>query len=320
MVIQTTTPRVPEREALSGSARPGRGSRARTARSRRRPTRLWLFVLPAVAFYVFVVVVPSIRGAQLAFTDWDGLSQGMHYVGLDNLRRLFADPTARETLGNTILLAIGITVIQNVVGLALALALHTKIKTRGVLRVFLFAPAVMTPIAAGFLWRNLLAPEGAVNTALSAIGLGGLRQDWLGNPHIALWTIVGVVVWQFAGYSMVIFLAGLEGIPAEINEASMLDGARAWSRFWYIVRPMLAPAITVNLMLSMIGGLKLFDQIEAMTGGGPGHASESMSTLLYKTAFTSGQFGYATAIALVFAVLVAVVSAVQYGGLARQGR
>src|SRR5689334_24923209 len=128
---------------------------------------------------------------------------------------MWHDPNAVQAIWHTLLIAVSITVIQNLVGLLLALGVNSSIKSRNVLRVLLFAPAVVTPIVTAYLWRNLLGPDGAVNSLLSAIGLGSWQQDWLGNPRLALWMIVLVIVWQFAGYSMVIFLAGLQSIPRE---------------------------------------------------------------------------------------------------------
>jgi raffinose/stachyose/melibiose transport system permease protein len=159
-----------------------------------------------------------------------------------------------------------------------------------------------------------------VNSALGALGLGGLRHDWLGDPRAALWSVVAVVVWQFAGYSMVIFLAGLQSVPREVHEAAAIDGAGPVRRFWSVTRPLLAPAFTINLMLSIIGGIKLFDQVYALTGGGPGHATDTMSTLIYKDAFTLGEFGYSIALAVVLTIIVAVVSSGQYAVLSRGER
>jgi raffinose/stachyose/melibiose transport system permease protein len=163
-------------------------------------------------------------------------------------------------------------------------------------------------------------PGRCLNSLLSAIGLASWRQDWLGDPHLALWMVVLVVVWQFAGYSMVIFLAGLQSIPREIYEAAAIDGTGPVRRFWSVIRPLLAPAITINLMLSIIGGIKLFDQVYALTGGGPGHATDTISTLIYKDAFTLGEFGYSIALAVVLTVIVAITSAGQYGVLSRNER
>ncbi|WP_366146360.1 sugar ABC transporter permease [uncultured Pseudokineococcus sp.] len=278
----------------------------------------WWFVVPAAVFYVFAVAWPSLQGAALSLTDWDGLSQERSFVGLAQFERLIADSAATGAIWNTLFIAVGITVLQNLVGLLLALGVHSKIKSRNVLRVALFAPAVITPVAVGYLWQFLLAPQGAVNDLLGALGLGFLQRSWLGDGDLALVAIVVVIIWQFAGYSMVIFLAGLQGVPEEILEASHLDGAGAFRRFWSVVRPELAPALTINLMLSVIGGLKLFDQVWVMTGGGPGNATDTMSTLIYKNAFQFNDFAYGIAMALVLTAFVAVLSSAQYLGLRRQ--
>ena len=255
-----------------------------------------------------------------AFTDWDGLDPNFSFVGLDNFSAMLDDPDAKAAIWHTLLIAMAITVIQNALGLLLALGVNTAIKSRNLLRVFLFAPAVITPIVTAYLWRNLLGPDGAANSLLGAIGLDGLRQDWLGSPQLALWSVIGVIVWQYAGYSMVIFLAGLQSVPKEIHEAAAIDGAGAVRRFWSVTRPLLAPAFTINLMLSIIGGLKLFDQVYALTGGGPGHATDTISTLIDKDAFTLGEFGYSIALAVVLTIIVAVASTGQYLALSRNER
>lgn len=307
--MAATAALVTQSSPRSGPRRAGRAGRT-----------MWLFLVPAAAFYIFVVLWPSVQGSGLAFTDWDGLSSQREFIGIDNFVKMWNDPKAATAIGRTIVIAITITIVQNAIGLLLALGVNTRIKSRNVLRVLLFAPAVITPVATAYLWQNLYSPGGAINELLGAIGLGAIAPNWLGDPKIAMWSVCIVVIWQFAGYSMVIFLANLQGIPEEIIEASHLDGAGPFRRFWSIIRPELAPAITINLMLSIIGGLKLFDQVWVMTGGGPGGSTETMSTLLYKNAFQLGEFAYAIAIALVLTVLVAILSAGQYALLARQNK
>ena len=287
-------------------------------RSRTAPP--WWFAAPALLLFAFVVLVPSVRGVYYAFTDWDGLDPDFSFIGLANFVEMPDDPAARQAIWHTILIAVAITIIQNGVGLLLALGVNSAIKSRNVLRVFLFAPAVVTPIVTAYLWRNLLGPDGAVNSLLGAVGLASWQQDWLGDPQLALWSVVGVIVWQFAGYSMVIFLAGLQSVPREIYEAADMDGAGSVRRFWSVIRPLLAPAFTVNLMLSIIGGIKLFDQVFALTGGGPGHATDTLSTLIFKDAFTLGEFGYSIALAVVLTFIVSVASTGQYLVLSRNER
>jgi raffinose/stachyose/melibiose transport system permease protein len=258
--------------------------------------------------YGSVVIYPSILGASYAFTDWNGLSRTSSFVGLENFKRLFQDGQAIASLKNTLILAAAVTIIQNAIGLLIALGVNSNIKSRNVLRTVFFASVVMTPVIVAFLWQYIYSPSGVLNRMF---GVFGLEQDWLGDPKIALWSVIAVIVWQYAGYSMVIFLAGLQGVPQELYEAAEIDGAGALQRFWNVTRPMIAPAITINLMLSIIGGLRLFDQVFALTGGGPGYATETLSTVLYKQAFVVGALGYGTAIALVLTVIVAFISLIQ---------
>jgi hypothetical protein len=161
-------------------------------------------------FYAFVVLVPSARGAWYAFTDWDGLSPDWGFVGFEQFRRLVEDEAATGAVVNTLLIAVTITVVQNLIGLLLALGVNSRIKSRNVLRVLLFAPAVVTPVATGYLWQYLLSPDGAVNQALRGMGLGLLAQDWLGDPDLVVWVVAGVIVWQFSG----VLHGDLPGRPA----------------------------------------------------------------------------------------------------------
>jgi raffinose/stachyose/melibiose transport system permease protein len=270
------------------------------------------FAAPALAVYALIVLYPSLAGAVYAFTDWSGIGSAK-WVGLENFKTLFSDQQSFGSLKNTLELTAFIVVVQNAIGLALALAVHARIKTRQFLRVMFFAPAVLSPVVIAFLWKYMFNPDpdSGLNALLGFLGLGFLQQNWLGDPGVALWAVGLTVVWQFAGYSMVIFLAALQGIPRELEEAAALDGAGRWQRFRHIVFPLLAPAMTINLTLSTIGGLKLFDQVFAITGGGPGYATETLSTLIYKQAFVFGLYGYSTAVALVLTLLVSALALLQ---------
>ncbi|MET4639832.1 sugar ABC transporter permease [Mycetocola sp. 2940] len=292
-----------------------------TRRLRRRPrTWLWLFLLPAAVPYLFVVLVPAAQGATYSFTDWNGLNPDWSWVGLDNYVRLINDDQAVRAVSNTVLLAVVVTIFENVIGLLLALALHTRIKSRNVLRVVFFAPVVILSVVVAFLWQFIFIPSGPINEVLRGMGLGDLAQNWLGDPQIALWSIAAIMIWQFSGYAMVIYLAGLQGVPQEQLEAASLDGAGPFKRFWYVVRPLLAPAITVNVMLSLIRGLMSFDQIWVTTQGGPAQSTETLSTLVYRNAFQYGELGYSAALAVVLAVFVAVLAIIQYRLLIRSGK
>ncbi|MCL2463736.1 MAG: sugar ABC transporter permease [Micrococcales bacterium] len=286
-------------------------------RRRNRVLPPWAFLAPAAVAYLVIVIYPFFGGATAAFTDWNGLNQNRDFVGFANFAKLFNDTQARQALLNTVLIAVVVTVAQNVIGLGLALLLQQRLKTRGVLRTLFFLPAVLAPLVMGYVWRYMYAPNGVLNQGLGLIGLGRLQQDWLGNPHLALWALLVAMTWQYIGYSTLIFIAGLEAIPAELYEAAALDGAGAWARFTRITFPLIAPATTINLMLTLIGGLKAFDPIMALTGGGPGYATETLSTILYRNAFVNGRYGYGAAVALVLSAIVSIFAMAQLSVLRR---
>lgn len=289
-------------------------------RRKRRFNTIWLFLVPAAIPYVFVVIVPSLQGVAYSFTDWNGLNPDFAWVWFDNYVRLFSDQAAVRAVTNTLTLAVIVTVFENVIGLALALALNTRIKSRNALRVVFFAPVVVLSVVVAFLWQFIYTPNGPINQVLQTVGLGEWTQNWLGDPDIALYAISVIMIWQFSGYAMVIYLAGLQGVPQEQLEAAQLDGAGAFQRFWYIVRPLLAPAITVNVMLALIRGLMSFDQIWVTTQGGPAQSTETLSTLVYRNAFQYGEFSYSAAIAVVLAGFVAALAIIQYRLLSRSGK
>lgn len=296
--------------------------RAVTAPRRRRVRSvgrsLWWFVVPGAAFYLFVVLSPSLQGAYYAFTDWK-FGEPAVFNGFDNFANVFqneAGPGAIRTL-----LIAGVTVVaQNVLGLGLALLLSAKVLGRNVLRTIIFAPMVVSSLVVGYLFKYIFGPTdiGAIDLVLKSFGLPQI--DFLGDPTWALSIIIITIIWQFTGSAMVIYLAGLQGVPEELQEAAALDGAGYWQRFWFVTRPLLAPAFTINLMLGLIGGLKIFDQIFSITAGGPAGETETISTLLYRQFSQYGEYGQAAALALVLAIAVAILSFFQFSFLRRQER
>lgn len=304
----------PDRTA---ARRPARRRRGRGARG--LTPSLW-FIAPAMLAYLYVVLAPSFQGGLVAFSDWNGISESFNFVGLSNFERLWSDTRASDAIVNTILLAAAVMILQNGVGLALALALNSSVRSRNVLRVIFFAPVILTPLVAGYIWSYILSPRGGLNTALRSVGLDDFTQDWLGDPRYALGSIVVTIVWQFSGYSMVIFLAGLQAIPDELIEAATIDGAGPIRRFVSVVFPLLNGALVINLLLTLIGGLGQFDQVIAMTNGGPGTSTETISTLIYKIGFQSADYPFGTALALLMAVVVAGLAVLQYRLTSRQVR
>jgi raffinose/stachyose/melibiose transport system permease protein len=281
----------------------------------------WLLVVPAVLAVVVLRYGSTLLGAVYAFTDWNGLGLYPAWIGLDNFRRIFQDEATRGALWHTLQLAGMFVVIVNAVGLALALGLRRTLKTRNILRAVFFLPVVLTELATAYLWQYIFQFDGPLNIALGFVGLDSWKRAWLADPTWALYTILFVLVWQFAGLTMVIYLAGLESIPEELEDAAAVDGASAWLRFRRITVPLLAPATTVAVTLTMIFGLRVFDQVIALTGGGPVVSTETLATQVYKQTFVFTEFGYGAALALLLTVLVAAIALVQVAAFrAREAR
>jgi raffinose/stachyose/melibiose transport system permease protein len=272
-------------------------------------SRLW--TLPALIPVALIRYVAVAVGGYYAFTNWNGISADADFVGLDNFSRIFSDQVARGALQNTVLLSACTVLMSNILGMALALGLNKQLRTRHLLRTLFFAPFAITPLAVAYVWSFIFDYNGLLNQFLGTIGLSGWRRLWLADPQTAMWTILIVLVWQITGLCMIIYLSGLQGIPEEIVEASELDGAGAFSRFWHMVLPMLKPAIVVAVALPTIITLRVFDQVIGLTNGGPAQATESLATQVYRQSFANGQYGYGAAIALVLTVLIAIVAVAQ---------
>lgn len=267
----------------------------------------WLLAVPALLALLLFHFAPIGVGGYYAFTDWNGLTHA-RWVGFANFRAIASDATARGVLWHTLELAGGFVALVNALGLVLALALDRTVKTRHLLRALFFAPVALSPVAVAFIWQWIFATQGGLNRVLDAVGLQSLERAWLGDPSTALWTVLVVLVWQFSGLAMVLYLAGLQGVPQEIREASLVDGASTWFRFRKVVLPLIAPAITVSVTITLVVGLRVFDQILALTDGGPVTASETLASQVYKQTFYLGRFGYGAAFALILTALIAVVA------------
>jgi raffinose/stachyose/melibiose transport system permease protein len=199
-------------------------------------------------------------------------------------------------------------VLVNVTGLLLALGLRRAVKSRSVLRAVFFLPVVLSELATAYVWQYIFTYDGPLNLLLGHLGLDSWRRAWIADPEWAMYTILVVLVWQFSGLTMVIYLAGLQAIPDELEDAAAVDGAPALMRFRRVTLPLLAPAMTVAVTLTLIFGLRVFDQVIGLTGGGPVDATETLATQVYKQTFNYGLFGYGAATALVMTLIVAVLT------------
>lgn len=277
-----------------------------------------LFYAPALIMLVLFSLYPLISGIGISLTSWDGFNLEKIFVGLSNYVTMLRDANFRMTLINTFIYGIGSTIIQQVLGLGLALLLNSKIKGRNLMRAIIYLPALVSAVIMGTMYYFIFQYDtGALNTILSALGLE--KVVWFQNATTALIIILVVNSVQFVGTSMIIYLAGLQGLDQSVVEAASLDGASGWKMFWNITLPGLAPSFTTSVVLNLIGGLKLFDVIKVLTGGGPGYSTNSVSSYISIQYFDNQNAGYAAAMGVVLFIIIAVVTTVMNKGLDKLG-
>jgi raffinose/stachyose/melibiose transport system permease protein len=273
------------------------------ARGRRAGPYPYWFYIPAAAIYTVLFLVPTISGWYYSFTRWDLFSST--WIGLKNYQTFFAEQALVIGLRNTLIYATMTSSLKVVIGMLLAVLLTAKIVARGYLRSVIFFPVLVSTIGVGMTFTVLMDPEkGLINKALGVIGITG--PDWLVNPKIAIFSIGLVDVWQGVGLATVIFIAGIVSIPSDYYEAAEVDGATRFYSFLHITLPLARPAIATVITLSLIGGLRSFDLIWAMTGGGPGFASDTIGSVIYKQ-YQAGFYGLSTAGSVVLFLLVSAI-------------
>ena len=269
--------------------------------------RINLLYLPAILLFLGFTVYPLVNGFILSLSNWNGYSPSRSFIGLGNYFRLASDPVFHNTLINTFIYGFGSTILQQVLGLSLALALDRAIRGRNVARAIIYLPVLVSPVVMGTMYYLLFSYDnGGLNDIV--VALGGGKIAWLSQAGTSVAIIVLVNSVQFVGIAMVIYLAGLQSIPTVYYEASQLDGADAWQQFTQITVPLLQPAFATSVVLNLIGGLKLFDVIQVLTGGGPGYATNSVSTLIGKAYFDNQSAGYASAMGIVLFIIIAVLT------------
>ncbi|MFC9708815.1 carbohydrate ABC transporter permease [Paenibacillus sp. NPDC056933] len=267
----------------------------------------YYMVFPALLIYSIFFVVPAIAAFYYSFTDWRLDRIDLTFVGWANFEKIFSDKTLILALKNTAIFAIVTVIGKNLIGLLLAVALNMRLKTKNLLRAIFYSPSILSILVISILFTPMLRTEGTINSLLEAVGLHSLSQAWLTNPSIVIWTIAIVSIWQSAGFQMAIYLAGLQSISQEYYEAAKIDGASSWKSFFKITLPLLLPAININLMLTLIGGLKVFSEVYVMTGGGPGNASQVVGTIILRS-FGEGNWGLGTAVNTLLFVVVTIIA------------
>ncbi len=273
--------------------------------------------MPSLLIFVGLLAVPVASVVLTSFTRWTGFSlDNITWLGFSNYAELIYDPVFRKALLNTLLFTLVTTLLLNLAGFWLAVLIDTRVPGTRLLKAVLFLPVLLSPVVVGLMWSNLLrGVGGGLNNLLSTLGLINQPIFWLGDPHFALPAIVLATIWQFAGYDMILYYAGLQNVPTTLLEASKLDGASYLNRIRHIVIPALYPVISVVMLLNIIGGLRIFDIVYVMTRGGPNRATEVLATYMYEQGFKLNAMGVASAIAVIIILLAVIVAVVRLRAL-----
>lgn len=274
---------------------------------RKRDLSYWLFLMPVLAALLLVVIAPLLLGIYYSFTDWNGI-QTKGFVGFDNYIALFQDERFMDSLWFTVKFSIVSVILINLIGLSLALIVTAKLKTNKALRTIFFMPNLIGGLILGFIWQFIFTK--AFAGFGSIVGIESL-QGWLSTPGTGFWGLVILMSWQMSGYIMVIYIAYLEGISKELIEAAEIDGANALQRFRHVVFPLVAPAFTVSMFLTLSNTFKLYDQNLSLTGGGPYNSTQMVAMEIFNTAFGRYDMAYAQAKAVIFFLIVAVIALLQ---------
>ncbi|HET7616457.1 MAG TPA: sugar ABC transporter permease, partial [Bacillales bacterium] len=256
-----------------------------------------LMAVPALALFFLFHTYPLLQGIFYSFTDWKGYGD-WDFVGFKNYVNVFHDGRALHAYLFTFKFAIVSTILVNIISMIVALGLNAKIKFRKTLRAIYFMPNILSILIVGFIFNFIFAhflPDMA-----ESLGFASLSKNILGDPDLAWIGIVIVSVWQAVAFNTILYLAGLQTIPTDLYEAAHIDGAGKWKMFWAVTFPLIAPFFTINMVLAMKNFLMVFDQIMAMTGGGPGTSTESISLLIYRGGFSGGEFAYQSANAVIY--------------------
>jgi raffinose/stachyose/melibiose transport system permease protein len=265
----------------------------------RRKIELTVLLAPPLVLFVGFVLLPIVIAAYYSLFNWTGYGPLSDFTGLRNYKVAFNDPAFVQAIEHTLILTGLALVIQGPLSLGIALLLNRRFRGRAFLRLVIFAPYVLPPAITAVMWSLMLQPSGFVDQVMKSVGLGGLVQLWLANIHIVLYSNFVVLTWQYVGFGIVLLLAGLQSIPAELREAAAIDGATPWQVTHLVTVPLLGPTIRIWVFLTVVGSLQVFDIVWILTGGGPANASQTMSTYMVLDGFRSLEFGYGATIAVI---------------------
>jgi raffinose/stachyose/melibiose transport system permease protein len=296
----------------------GGGVQAPPARPRRRGigwaqrAEIALLTGPAVLMFLGFVIFPVLMAAYYGFYRWKGYGPPTNFVGFDNYVTILQDSSFREALWHNGLIVVLSLVLQGPIAIGLALLLNRPMRGRSLIRVLIFVPYVISEVIVGTAWALLLQSQGAVNGVLKSLGLGGLTQDWLANPKLAIWTLMLILTWKYVGFAVILFLAGMQNIPEELSEAAAMDGASYWQTQRRITLPLLGPTLRIWAFLSIIGALQLFDLVYIIWGQyvSSTAGTSTMATYMVTEGRNAGNYGYGNAVAVVLFVISMIIALV----------
>ena len=267
-----------------------------------------VFILPALIVYAIFCILPFVYTIYYSFTDYTDLNVvNLQFVGLKNYLKVFETPLMLTGIMNSVIYAVLLTGFQVILGLPLAAVLNQKLKSRNLLRAVFFFPAVFSSLIIGYLWKYILssAESGLINSLLVSLGFETVNFF---TSEIALYSVIATQIWQWTGWAMVIFLANLQSVPDELYEAARMDGASDIKTFFHITLPLMCPSVKIITVTGLIGGMKVFDSIYAMTGGGPGNATQTVMTVMMDKGISDGFYSTGAAFGVCFFIVVLIIS------------
>ncbi len=279
-------------------------------KKKRENLSLLLFVAPAFIVYFIFKLYPAIIGIVYAMTDWNGLNRDYQFIGMSNFIEIFGDINFWKSILFTSKYVLVMLFVANIFALGLAVTIESRSRARGFFRTLFYMPNMISMIIGGYMWNFIFTK--VLYYMADHWGMTFLDKSWIGNPKYAFLAIIIVSSWGIVGYLMIIYMAGLQGVPVNLKESAALDGANAWQSFWKITFPMILPALTICLFWTLNSTFQVFDVIYSLTGGGPGRATQSVAINIYEEAFTgNSRYGYATAKSTVLFLVIFLITIIQ---------
>ena len=274
----------------------------------RRSLGLAPIAVLAIVLYLAFLIWPIVQSILTSLTDRNPLKPTSSFVGFENYLDLFTDQRLHASLRFTVIVVVVVTIVANAFGLLFAMLLNRPTLGFRVMRTLVFIPQVLSGVIVAFIWRSILTQNGLLNSVLEGLGLIDAPISWIGSPELATLSICAVVSWMTIAFATVVYTASLQSVPPELYEAARMDGAGFFGRFRHVTFPMIAPGMTISVVLSLITTFKLYDIVAVLTGGGPAQATQSTAFYLVTVAFTNNRFGYASSIAILLLVLTAATA------------